>query len=177
EKPARIDAASAIANYSRREGIPLLRLKILTGDQEAEVIGACFTALLILAPRESVEFVASYLQSVNADVALEAAAALGESKEPRAFEALKRCWEQHYDAEFKRSLLLSIGLSRQPAALEFLLALIRTEPAATASDAIAALYPFRYQTQTRDQAEAAIRANGHEFLWQAFAKVFDRPTA
>src|SRR5262249_4317310 len=146
---------------------------VLSGDKEAEVMGACFTALLTMAPRESVDFVAGYLESAEGDVALEAAAALGESKEPRAFEVLKGCWERHYDAEFKRSLLLSIGLSRQPAALEFLLSLIRTEPAATAADAIAALYPFRYQPQTRDKVEEAIRANGREFLWQAFAKVFD----
>src|SRR5438874_1352815 len=33
EKPARVDAASAVANYSRPQRIPLLRLKILTGDQ------------------------------------------------------------------------------------------------------------------------------------------------
>src|SRR5437870_3465820 len=117
EKPARVDAARAAANYSRPEGIPLLRLKILTGDKDAEVAGACFAALLSLAPRESVEFVAGYLGSADADVALEAAAALGESKEPKAVEALKPCGEQHFDAEFKRSLLLSIGLSRQPAAL------------------------------------------------------------
>lgn len=171
EKPTRIDAARAVANFSRREGIPLLRLKVMSGD-EAEVIGACFGALLEMSPRESVEFVAGYLKSANADVALEAAAALGESKEPAAFEALKQCWEQTYDAEFKRSLLLSMGLSRQPAALEFLLSVIRTEPAATAADAIAALYPFRYQAQAREKAEEAVRANGHASLRPAFEKVF-----
>jgi HEAT repeat protein len=172
EKQARVDAARAFGGLGRREAIPLLRLKVLSGDEEAEVIGACLAALLSLDAKAMVPFVAESLASPDPNVALEAAAALGECKEPAAFEALKACWQKHYDAEFKRSLLLSMGLARQPAALEFLLALIHTEPAATAADALAALYPYRFQPQARERAEEAVRANGHPSLRAAWEKVF-----
>ena len=54
EKQVRIDAASAIAALGRREGALPLRLKALLGDDDVEVLGHCFTALLSVDPEESV---------------------------------------------------------------------------------------------------------------------------
>jgi HEAT repeat protein len=172
EKPARIDTARALGYFSRREGIPLLRLKIRTGDEEPEVVGACFSGLLQLSAQESIPFVAGFLQSGDLDIRLEAAAALGESREVQAFEALKNCWENQRDSSFKKSLLLSIGLSRQPAAQDFLLSLVRSESLETAADAIAALAPCRFQATTREKVEAAVRATGQAALQRVFEKAF-----
>ena len=81
EKPVRIDAARAIAQLSAREGLLPLRLKALIGDREPEVVGHCLAALLSLAPREYLQFVAGFLQSKDPDLRLEAAGVLAESHE------------------------------------------------------------------------------------------------
>jgi hypothetical protein len=173
EKPARVNAARAIAQLSRREGIPLLRLRIQVGDQAPEVIGECFSALLSLSPGDSVPFIAAFLESADADIGLEAAAALGEAREPLAFEALKNCWASHHDPAFKRSLLLSMGLSRQPAAMEFLLSLVQGTSLDVAADALAALAPCRFHAATRDKVEAVLRERGLASLTKTWQKIVE----
>lgn len=172
EKPARIGAARAIAQFSRLEGVPLLRLKIHSGDKATEVMGECFAALLSLAAKDAIPLIADFLQSHDLDLRLEAAAALGESREPQAFEALKSCWERHHDRSFKKSLLLSMGLSRQPAAVEFLLSLVQGKSPDVAADALAALAPCRFQTSTREKVEVAVRQSAHTELAKVFEKLF-----
>src|SRR5207245_3725537 len=41
EKPARVGAARAIAQFSRLQGVPLLRLEIRVGEEAADVMGEC----------------------------------------------------------------------------------------------------------------------------------------
>src|SRR5262249_42128286 len=79
EKPVRVDAARAIAQFSQPEGVPLLRLKALSGDLEPEVVGECFAALLGLGSTEAVSFVAQFLERRDAEIRIEAASALGSS--------------------------------------------------------------------------------------------------
>jgi hypothetical protein len=177
EKPARIHAARAIAQYSRREGIPLLRLKIRSGDHDPEVLGECFSALLSLAGTEGIPTIVAYLESEDGDIRLEAAAALGESREPRAFEALKHCWEHHHDSSFRRSLLLAIGLSRQSVAVEFLLSLVRGKSLENAAAALEGLAPCRFQAAQREQVAAAVKDNGHPSVQKAWNKIFTGITA
>jgi HEAT repeat protein len=171
EKPARVGVARAIAAFARLEGIPLLRLKIRMGDPAAEVTGECFASLLSLSAQESIPLIATYLQSSDPDIRLEAAAALGESKEKDAFLALKNCWESEHDPSFRKSLLFSMGLSRQPAAVDFLLSLVQVSPAELAADALAALAPCRYHAPTRERIAAAVQENGHASLKKAFEKM------
>jgi HEAT repeat protein len=171
EKPARMGAARALASFGRTEAIPLLRLKIRLGDQAAEVLGECFAALLHLSPHDSIPLIAGFLNSIASDLGLEAAAALGESRERQAFLALKDCWQNHHDPGFKKSLLLAIGLSRQPDAVEFLLSLVRTAPADTAADALAALAPSRFHAPTCERIAAAVKENGHAPLKQLHEKL------
>jgi HEAT repeat protein len=172
EKPARIGAARAIAQCSRLEGMPLLRLKIRSGDEAAEVLGECFAALLSLSAPDAIPLIAGFLQAPDPDLRLEAAACLGESREYQAFAALKTCWENQYDASYKKSLLLSMGLSRQPAAVEFLLSLVGAAPPDIAADAVTALAPCRFHAPTRQKVEATVRQNGHPSLHKTFEKLF-----
>src|SRR6516164_2695691 len=138
QKPARINAARAIAYYSRREAIP---------------------------------FVAGYLDSPDPDLRLEAATTLGESREVRAFEALKTCWENHYDPEYKKTLLIAMGLSRQQVAVDFLLSLIAGKDTETAADALTALGPCLFQPSVKAKAEAAVRQNGKLELQRVWDKL------
>src|SRR5262249_54235805 len=164
--------ARAVGQFARREGMPLLRLKVQLGDQAPEVVGECFAALLSLSAEDSVALIAGFLRSGNADLALEAAAALGESRHRQAFEALKECWEHHRDRAFKKSLLLSIGLCRQPFAIDFLVSLVRTASAEMAAAALAALAPGRFHAPTREKVEAAVRESKHASLKPLYTKLF-----
>ena len=48
ETPARVAAARAVAYSENDNGVPLLRLKVLVGDPESEVVSECLVGLLKL---------------------------------------------------------------------------------------------------------------------------------
>jgi HEAT repeat protein len=139
EIPARTGAIRALADSGRPEGVLLLRLKALMGDQEIEVTGECFTALLGMDPGSSVEFVAKFLHSKDEDIAEQAALALGESHLPAAFPVLRVAWESGGARDHRRRLLTAIGLLRGDEAVEFLLQRLREDSIPCAADAFAAL--------------------------------------
>jgi len=112
EPAARVGAAEAAGHGAPHVVGPLLRLKILLGDEEARVIGACFGSLLRVSPRESLTFVAGHLGAPSAEVQEAAAFALGESQLPGAFGPL-RAWREHSPSrERDRVALLAIALLR-----------------------------------------------------------------
>jgi hypothetical protein len=117
----RVSAVKAIAATGSESALPLLRLKLLSGDGEVEVLGACMAGLLELAPESSIPLVARFLANLNEEIVLEAAAALGTCGRPKAIEALISTWKKAIDTEIQRSLVISIGLSRDPVAVNFLI--------------------------------------------------------
>ena len=123
----RVNAARAIADTRHETAVPLLRLKLQSGDGDAEVMGACMSGLLDLAPNQSIPLVADLLTNPTESVVLEAAAALGICGRPKAVEALINCWRRTADEEIQRSLLLSIGLSRDPTAVDFLMTQLESD--------------------------------------------------
>ena len=60
----RMTAARACAYSERDEGLGMLRLRILAGDED-DVIAECFTAMVRLSPAKGIPFVAGYLESSN----------------------------------------------------------------------------------------------------------------
>lgn len=158
EHTARLEAARAIAALGRPEGALLLRLKIACGDAQSEVVGQCMSALLALDPEPSVALVARYLTAGDdEDLPYEAAAALGESRQPAAFAALRERFERPADPRFRKALLLSMGASLLQEAIDFLLSLVRADQGQRARDAIAALEPARYRDEVRVRLEEATR--------------------
>jgi len=139
ELEARSAAARAIGTLGLREGAPLLRLKILTGDASAEVIGECCAALLRTGDREDIDFIVRLVSSGQTDICVQAAFALGAARKAGAFEPIRRAWERQLDPAVRGDLLLCIGLLRTPEANEFLLSLITPDDLRIAADAIAAL--------------------------------------
>lgn len=99
----------------------LLRMKILTGDADLCVIGDAVHALMDVAPQSSAGFVGQLLASKDRALVEEAALALGQSRKKAAYDLLIRHWEESIDPEFKKLLLLPIGLMQTEDALEFLL--------------------------------------------------------
>lgn len=123
EMRTRIDAARAIAQLPGQDSMLMLRVKAQAGDKEPAVIGQCLLSLLGIDPRVSIPFVARFLTSPNEDLRFEAAAALGECPDLAAVETLIARYRAEHNAEMKRAIVLSLGVSRLPEAKEFLTAL------------------------------------------------------
>lgn len=170
--PVRIDAARAIAQLSAREGVLPLRLKVLAGDPEPEVVGECFAALLSLAPVEYLSFVAGFLHSAERDRVLEAAAALASSVEPRAVEILEQAWGVLTDPLVKRTMLGFLAGSPLSAAAEFLLSVLENASGETAAAALTALSKSRYRSQVQARLVAIVAGKGDPGLSSLFDQAF-----
>lgn len=172
DRQVRMEAARAMAQLSAREGTLPLQLKALVGDPEPEVTGACLAALLSLAPKDYLPFVARHLSHEDPDVRIEAAAVLAQSHEPEAFAHVAAFWERQTDAEVKRTLLTWFAASPQDAAAELLLTVIDSAPEAIASEALRALARSRHASRCADRAREAVSIRGNAALSMAFTESF-----
>jgi HEAT repeat protein len=161
---ARLGAARAIGMLRQAEGAPLMRLKLLTGDKNPEVIGECCASLLRLDRDEGVPFVVQFLRSLHAEVCVQAALALGASRLPGTFEPLRQAWEHQREPAVRESLLICIGLLRSTEASDFLLSLIESNRFGAAPDAIKALKAFGKSGELRQRIAAAVNTTGNERL-------------
>lgn len=160
EPPARIAAARALGYHGRDEGLPLLRLKVLSGDSEIDVLGDCLLAMLQISPGHSIAFVERFLGDDEPALAEAAALALGESRAEAAFPVLQDWWCQTVDPRLAPTALLAIAMLRTQEALDFLIGLIREEPASIARHAIAAFEIYRSSETTVAQVRAVVRERG-----------------
>jgi len=140
ERRVRAGAARAVSCGDPDQAETLLRFKVLVGDADAEVLGECFTALLTIAPEESLPLVASRLRDADDAVRDYAALALGESRLPQALDHLVAAWNSAYLSPGLRTVLArAAALLRTEAAFDWLVGLIekgRGEDAAIAADAL-----------------------------------------
>ncbi|HEY6345402.1 MAG TPA: HEAT repeat domain-containing protein [Bryobacteraceae bacterium] len=174
EKSVRVDAALAIAQFGREEGAPLLRLKLLLGDREPEVIGQCCFSLLNLAPRQALPLLQRLLNHAEEEVRTEAASALAASREPEAIEILKSFWKGKVSAEVRRAILISLGASPLRSAADFLLAVFSEPQGEWAAEALSALASSRFHEELREAAKKAMEASGDAGLRQLFEGKFGR---
>lgn len=177
ETPVRIDAARAIAHLGAMEGLLPLRLKARLGDSEPEVIGHCFAALLNLAPSESLKFVAGFLHSEDADIRIEAAAALADSRQVEALVPVKEFLSRQSDPEVHRTVLAVLGTSPQPATGDYLLSVVESASERIGCFALAALGKSRYAGALRENARRVIAARESAVLTAAFEKAFGSSSA
>lgn len=170
---ARIGGARALAYSGWEEAAPPLRVKLLAGDADAEVMGECFTALLSLTPAKGVQFVARFLDADEGDVADAAALALGESRRPEAFELLRAHWERaSADPARRRPMSLALGLLRRPEAIELLLSVVRDGADPAACDAVEALALYRHDPAVKQRIENTIQQRGSATLRRAYDRAF-----
>jgi hypothetical protein len=172
EAPARRAAAQALAYSENPAAAPLLRLKALSGDADAQVVGECLLALLRVTPSDALPFVARFLDRADAEVADAAALALGSSRLPAALQHLTAWWERTFDRERRRSALLAIALLKSDAAIAYLLAHIADSAPPHAVDAINALAVYRHDLRLRAQLAAAIEAREEVEVRAEFSKVW-----
>src|SRR5262249_9060627 len=172
EKVPRVAAAQALGASGGVAAIPLFRLKARDGDEEPEVTAACLTALMGMAPAESLGFVAAFLDHGNEAVQEAAAFALGESRRPEALTPLKDAWPHVRSRELQEVFLLAISLLRLPAAIDFLLEVVAADDEKAALAAVSALAIHRYNERTKERVAAAVTKAGRAALKKRFEEKF-----
>ncbi|HZQ95746.1 MAG TPA: HEAT repeat domain-containing protein [Candidatus Sulfotelmatobacter sp.] len=126
DKAVRLEVVRAIEQVGSPAASLLLRLRAVLGAEEPEVLGACYDGILRLEGVKAITWVAKFLQAGD-DSSAEAALAIAATHSPEGLQALQQYFGQAKDPWWQSVLLSSIALTRQEAALEFLLDLVRTE--------------------------------------------------
>ena len=163
-------AAQAIAATGREEGQLLLRLKILTGDEQPDVIAECLSSLLQLTRQRSLDFVAAFLDSADEALREGAALALGASRLPEAFNLLRQRCTGVVDPRRLEILLTAIAMLRDDSAQDYLLSLITEGPRRLASAALNALKLSKSDDRLRAKVQAALASRDDPTLRQLLDK-------
>lgn len=171
EVPARLGAVRALATNGGEAGMLLLRLKVLAGDDEPEVLAECFSGLLAYGP-ESLPFLAEYADSDDTGIAEAAILALGASRTAGALDVLKRQWERTAYAPIRKLLLTAIASNRSDEAADFLLQLLQSENIAMADNVLVALAAYRSNERIRTQALRIVEQRGDRLLLDTFRREF-----
>jgi HEAT repeat protein len=126
DKSVRAEAARAVEQVGSPAAGLLLRLRAVLGNDEPEVLGACYGGILRIDGPSAIPWVSRFLASGD-DSAAEAALAIAGTHSAPGFHVLQERFAAEADPWFRSVLLSAIALTRQDAALEFLLDLVRTE--------------------------------------------------
>lgn len=171
QPPARIGAIRAFAVNGGEAGVLALRLKVLTGDREPEVISECFSGLLLSGSETSVEFVGQYVDAEDAPIAEASILALGAARSPKAVRILTSKWEGAHGA-LKKFLLLALSESRNEDALNFLVAELASAPVSIAGEILKALAAQRPSASIRQTIKSAVNSRRDEALRTWFDSAF-----
>ena len=126
DKSVRVEIVRAIEQMGSTSSSLLLRLRAVLGHDEPEVLGACYGGILRIEGTGAIPWVARFLATGD-DAAGEAALAIAGTHSPEGFEVLRHRLSETSDPWFRSVLLSAISLTRQDAAIEFLLELVQTE--------------------------------------------------
>lgn len=169
EPQARICALKALELMQSHQAEVVLRYKILQGDAETEVINQCFSSLMKLAPEESLDFVANFLEE-NHEINKEGAAlALGESRLDEALTLLIEISDQTPPFDpFQLLIFQAIALQRNDKAFEYLLNTIKIDEDRSAGNAITALSVYNYNSELKTKIETMLAKNNSSQLNKIF---------
>src|SRR5271166_6587844 len=127
DKSARGDAVRAVEQVGSPSASSLLRLRAqIRSDDEPEILGGCYAGVLRIEGESALPWVSRFLATED-DAAGEAALAMAATHSVEAFEILKARWEKARDPWFRSVLLSAMALTRQSAAIEFLLSLVKAD--------------------------------------------------
>jgi HEAT repeat protein len=169
---ARIGAIRAMAVNGGTAGALLIKLKILTGEREPDVLAECFSGLMAAAPEKSLPLVAGFIDSKDIAVAEAALLALGSSRLPAALDLLKARCERTVGDPLRKTVLLAIAMIRSDAAIEFLLARLGECTPAMAKDVVSALALFRNNERVRGLAESVVARRNEKNVTEIFRQEF-----
>jgi HEAT repeat protein len=126
DKTVRAEVARAVEQVGSPPASLLLRLRATLAHDEPEVLGACYSGILRLEGVSAIPWVSHFLITGD-DAAGEAALAIAGTRSPEAFDALRKTLDTASDPWFRSVLLSAIALTRQDAAMDFLLDLVKSE--------------------------------------------------
>ena len=169
EPRVRAGVTEAIACTEPIAAEAVLRTKALAGDPEPEVTGACFSALLRLAPDDSCTFVGSFLDHQDPTLQELAALALGDSRLDAALAELRARWDGAiYKGPAQMRLLRAAVLHRSTAAFAWLLGLIRTAERRLAEPLIRELAIYKGNARLREELQAVLKERAEPPLTASF---------
>ena len=166
----RAEAVRALRQMEGIEAALVLRLKARIGDEEPQIAGQVFDALLEIEDEGAIPLVAEYLDMPNGVLREEAALALGSCRLPRACRILQEVYARTRDSQFREVLLRAISLTRQQPAIDWLLGLVRTARKRDAVDALHALALHKGSEEIRRDVQSAV--SGRE-LDEEYRKLFE----
>jgi hypothetical protein len=162
EVATRVRAAQALGIWRGPEAVPLLRLKALTGDEQAEVLGEVFASLIRHDGREYVGFVGRFLMDEEDRIVEAAALALGESRQAAALGGLAAAYQRMSGRPVRTSILMAIALLRQEESLAWLLDRLERGRAAEGLDLLDALRIYRGDEKAAGRIREAAERKGGE---------------
>jgi HEAT repeat protein len=170
DKMVRVEVVRGIEQVGSTSASLLLRLLAVLGSDksaadEPEVLGACYGGILRIEGVRAIPWVRRFLIAAD-DNAAEAALAIAGTHSPEAFEVLRASFVKAPDPWWRSVLLSAISLTRQDAALEFLLELVGKE-ALDAEPAIEAVLRPRPSQEVIKRLEKMVEGNPR--LKRAFA--------
>jgi hypothetical protein len=157
DKMVRVEVLRAVAQLASPSAVLLLRARAVLGNDEPEVVGACYSGVLSVDGVRAIPWVSKFLTSAD-DPAGEAALAIAGTHSIEGFECLKQHLLDARDPWWRSVLLSAIALCRHEAALEFLLEQVRTESLQT-EGAIEAILRSGPSTDTVRRLEEIVGSN------------------
>lgn len=153
DEAVRTEAVRAIEQVGSPSSSLLLRQRATLAHDEPEVLGACYNGVLHLEGLSAIPWVAQFLPPAD-DTAGEAALAIAATHSGQGFETLRDTFDKTTDHWFRSVLLSAIALTRQDAAMQYLIELVRTE-SLHAEGAIEAILRSAPSAEIVDQLETA----------------------
>lgn len=126
EKTVRAELARAIEQVGSRSASLLLRLRATLAHDEPEVLGVCYSGILRLEGISAIPWISRFLIGGD-DSAGEAALAIAGTHSPQALDTLRKALDSASDPWFRAVLLSAIALTRQDAAMDLLLDLVKSD--------------------------------------------------
>lgn len=139
EPTTRAGIASVLGGIGGDACESLLRLRVLVGDPEPQVVGACLQGLLAASFDRELDFVVQTMRGAGEDVVRLGLLALGESRDERALPVLCEYVQLSVDKDVRTTAMLALAISRLPGARSFLEDLAANAAPARAAEARAAL--------------------------------------
>ena len=173
EPPARLGAVRALGSNGGEAGALLLRLKVLAGDEDPEIIGECFTALIAAGKEQAVPFVAGYMEADDELIAEAAIWALGQSRQTAALAVLKEKWERTVERSVRKVLVAALAASRLEEAVDYLVLQLRSADIRTAEDILIAMSNYAGAESQRQLVAAAVQERDEPAVTKLFKQHFE----
>lgn len=156
EALTRAEAASALGADGSSAAGALVHLKVRLGDVEPDVLGACFRALLRIAPGRYLPVVAEALADDATGHGELAALAIGETRPAGGFATLRGALVSTVTGRLRDGILVGVALLRSEESSAFLIDRVAHASEGEAISALSALALHRHDTGLAGRVRAAV---------------------